>query len=90
MYTIYSDPGHAWLKVRRVELSHLRILDKISTYSYQLGDRYVFLEEDCDLPIFLKAKCDNNTEEMKDFMYNVTESVCNAASPIRKYECFKP
>jgi len=55
IYTMYADPGHAWLKVRRAELVRLGILEQISRYSYQHGP-FVFLEEDCDAARFVIAK----------------------------------
>lgn len=53
-YNFYVDPGHGWLEVSRSELAMLHIDDSISPYSYQTGDR-VFLEEDCDAPLFINA-----------------------------------
>lgn len=51
------DPGHGWLRVPRTELTELGILDKISSYSYQTDDgKFVFLEEDCDLTLYVEAK----------------------------------
>lgn len=55
MYKFYEDPGHGWLAVKRVELVALDIADKITPYSYQRGAT-VYLEEDCDADIFIKAK----------------------------------
>ncbi len=50
-YTYYIDPGHGWLEVDRSETIGL----DISGYSYQSGDK-VYLEEDCDMTLFLKSK----------------------------------
>ena len=54
-YIFHSDPGHAWLAVKRQELLKLGIADQISGFSYQKGDT-VYLEEDCDAGIFMRAK----------------------------------
>ena len=54
MYDFISDPGHGWLRVTRTELNGLGIADQISSCSYQKG-QYVYLEEDCDAPVFEKA-----------------------------------
>lgn len=55
MYNFYTDPGHGWLQVSKEELATLGIADKISGYSYQeLNTAY--LEEDCDVSTFFKAK----------------------------------
>jgi hypothetical protein len=51
---IYSDPGHAWGKVKRSMLHSLGVAQAISAYSYSRND-YVYLEEDADLPLFIKA-----------------------------------
>lgn len=53
-YYMHTDAGHGWLAVKRQELEKLGILDKISVYSYQKGGT-VYLEEDCDLSVFLNA-----------------------------------
>ncbi len=53
-FAFHIDPGHGWLEVPRSTVIALGILDEITRYSYELGDR-VFLEEDCDLSTFAKA-----------------------------------
>jgi hypothetical protein len=54
-FQFYTDPGHGWLRVPYSELERLDIADKITSYSYTKGDN-VFLEEDCDMSTFMKAK----------------------------------
>ena len=54
-YEFIEDPGHAWLKVPIAEIIHLKIAEKISTYSYRDAD-HAYLEEDVDLGIFLHAR----------------------------------
>lgn len=51
-----SDPGHGWLTVPVFLLVELGVDKKISTYSY-LDDkrRNAYLEEDCDMGVFLTA-----------------------------------
>jgi len=49
-----SDSGHGWLAVDRLHLRALGIEKKISSYSYQCGAT-VYLEEDCDMSLFLDA-----------------------------------
>ena len=55
-YTIpfISDPGHGWGRVVRGAIEDVGIADKISQYSYQ-DDVFVYLEEDCDLYLFIRA-----------------------------------
>ena len=78
-YNFYTDAGHGWLAVKRKELIELGILDKISPYSYQRGAT-VYLEEDCDMGIFHKAKgftdCSQYVAKYKD------------VSPVRSYDGF--
>ena len=56
IYTIpfISDPGHGWGRVTRSAIKDAGIADKISQYSYQQGN-LVYLEEDCDLYLFIHA-----------------------------------
>lgn len=82
IYKFYSDPGHGWLAVKRVELEELDILYKISTYSYQKGAT-VYLEEDRDLDIFFTA--------YKKMYGKVPKYVCKTTDrehPIRYYDSF--
>jgi hypothetical protein len=52
-YLFISDPGHGWLRVPLKEI--LPIQDKISKCSY-MNSKFAYLEEDCDMSIFLKYK----------------------------------
>lgn len=54
IFTAYCDPGHGWAKVSKALLKELGIADKISSYSYQLGDN-AYLEEDYDLTLFIDS-----------------------------------
>ena len=55
-YKFWNDPGHGWLEVTRKELEELNIANKISSYSYLSKDgKIVYLEEDCDAGVFIKA-----------------------------------
>lgn len=77
--TVYSDPGHAWGKVKRDVLLEHSVEHLISSYSYQLRDN-VYLEEDCDLTLVFDALCKAG--------YSVVfkEKVSNNDSKIRGYE----
>lgn len=76
---IYSDPGHAWAKVKRSVLNNLGIANKVSPYSYQRGE-YVYLEEDCDYPLLVDALHWRNTR------IKCVERSSNKDSRIRGYE----
>ena len=57
-YTFYEDPGHGWLEVPLHECRALGIADKISGCSYiriKDGCAWLYLEEDCDAPLYLDA-----------------------------------
>ncbi len=75
---VYADPGHAWAKVSKAELSKLGIAQKISSCSYENGD-YAFLEEDCDLDVYVTALKEKGIE------YKFKESHTNRQSKIRSY-----
>lgn len=53
-FNMISDPGHGWLSVNMKHLIELNIVDQISPYSY-FNKNCVYLEEDCDMSVFLKA-----------------------------------
>lgn len=53
---VYSDSGHSWAAVKRSVLNDLDIMHLISRYSYQRGQT-VYLEEDCDFPLFVIEMC---------------------------------
>ena len=80
-YQFYTDPGHGWLRVPYSELERLDIADKITRYSYTRGDN-VFLEEDCDLSTFMKAKTNLN-EKIEIRTIN-----SNRQSRIRSYNSY--
>lgn len=68
-YVFHMDAGHGWLAVKRAELISLGIIDKVSSYSYQsVSGKTVYLEEDCDAPLFYKAM------KAKDRDFQVRES----------------
>jgi hypothetical protein len=82
-FTMYNDPGHAWLAVRRNELKRLGIMDKISRCSYQKGS-VVYLEEDCDFSVFVSARIARNKP------FHVIEKYTDGFSPIRDFQSFNP
>lgn len=81
--TVYSDPGHAWGKVKRMVLHNLGIANDITPYSYQRGE-YVYLEEDCDLTTLCMALNQRNTR------VKFVEKRTDRDSRIRSYERYKP
>jgi hypothetical protein len=80
-YTMFNDPGHAWLAVRRNELEDMGIMDRISPCSYQKG-AMVYLEEDCDFSVFVSARISRNKP------FHVIEQYADSLSPIRNFQSF--
>jgi len=79
-YIFHSDPGHGWLEVTRAECKRLGILERISHYSYQRGDK-VYLEEDCDAALWVEAK----RAAGEDFEFDEQHL---EVTPIRNYPSF--
>jgi len=80
IYIHHEDPGHGWLEVSCAEIKALGIADKISSYSYLRGGK-MYLEEDCDMAVFLAAKrAKGESVEIKE--------VYQKRTPIRGYQRF--
>ena len=59
-YTFHSDCGHGWLEVPARKIRDLGIEGDISGCSYISADGMtVYLEQDCDEGVFLKAVRNN-------------------------------
>lgn len=83
-YKFYRDPGHGWLAVSRQELIDLHIDKQISKFSYQQHNQ-IYLEEDSDMPLFLRAKGQANTQIIDTIRrYPEQDSI------IRSYEPYDP
>ena len=54
-YTYIHTPGHGYLSVSIKEIKRLGIQNEISSFSYMDLSR-IYLEEDCDLRLFIEAK----------------------------------
>jgi len=53
-YTFHTDPGHGWLEVPAADVRAVGC--RVSRYSFRSRDgRTVYLEEDCDAPVFVAA-----------------------------------
>jgi len=79
---VYSDPAHAWAKVKRQVLINLGIANKISPYSYQLRDN-VYLEEDCDLYLL------HQTLDAQGVRLKFVEKHTDKPSRIRSYDRYQ-
>ena len=79
---LYSDPSHAWAKVKRDVLVNLHIAEHVSAFSYQRGD-YVYLEEDNDMSLLEQALNERGTR----LVYK--EKGTDNLSRIRSYERYE-
>ena len=52
--TFHADPSHGWAEIPVSLIQELGISGQISHYSYVKGEE-AYLEEDCDLGLFLRA-----------------------------------
>ena len=90
--TVYDSPSHAWGKVTCQQLIELGIDLKISGYSYRNGGD-VLLEEDCDLPLFVKAAHDAGIEvdfyEMSLYSDKAIKDL-ESYSPLEVKTCYVP
>jgi hypothetical protein len=75
----HTDPGHGWLEVDRNHLVELGINEKITSYSYQKGNK-VYLEEDVDMGTYLKTLKDNLVQ------FNIIDLPQDRMSKIRNYK----
>lgn len=80
-FKFYEDPGHAWLEVPIKLIKRFCISKEISSCSY-INGTMVYLEEDCDAPIFMKmyeevyGKPPSYTEQYQEY------------TPIRTYKYY--
>jgi len=77
---VYSDPSHAWGKVKRKVLDNLGLAQQVSSYSYQYKDN-VYLEEDADLSLVCRHLLFNTDVRIK-----FVEKHTNKTSRICSYE----
>lgn len=86
-FMVYSDPGHAWIKVSKAFLrqiigSHWR--DIFTPFSYERGD-HVYLEEDVDAHRFINwCYCNSIKPVLKE------ASSAERSSRIRNYQVLRP
>lgn len=79
-FNFFSDPGHGWLRVKLDDLIEVNMTVKdFSNYSYIKNDN-VYLEEDCDAPIFI------DRWKQKYDVVRFNEKHSNRASKIRSYD----
>lgn len=77
----HSDPSHGWLAVKIEELKMLGIETEISNFS-RIKGKTAYLEEDCDMPKFIKAA------ESKNITVEVKQGAVRDRSPIRSFRTY--
>jgi len=89
-YIFHEDPGHGWMAVKRTELTQLNILHKISFYSYQSeSGTIIYLEEDRDASLFIKALTKKLGIPIKTFIRNHTRTSHQDNTFVRHLSHFK-
>jgi hypothetical protein len=88
-FRVYSDPGHAWIKVSKAFLE--RIIGKdwrkvFTPFSYERGD-YVYLEEDEDASRFVNWCRANSIEPI---FKDASTGAATKRSRIRTYAPLSP
>jgi len=83
-YTVYADPGHAWIKVPLSKLIDMGIVDQITGYSYMTLS-HAYLEEDKDMGTFVSALSEKERANLK-----LKEDHTNKESRIRDYASYDP
>jgi hypothetical protein len=79
----FTDPGHGWMRVSKRELRYYNLLDKISGYSYETK-AFAYLEEDCDLSLYRKARGVTWLSELE-----YTTKHTNSRSHVRCYKNYQ-
>ena len=81
-FNFHNDAGHGWLAVKIDLLDHLGLVDRITNFSFIKG-KTAYLEEDCDVSLFI-AEYRNKIGEF------VTTSMYYEKSPVRSYQRYTP
>lgn len=92
----FSDPQHAWVRVRRSDINALGIAKEITPYSYQKGN-FVYLEEDQDWSTYLKALAKANNVDLnivdlsavRRLYCDLKSRWTNNSSRIRNFEAYQ-
>lgn len=80
-FTVYTDPGHGWLKIHRDLAIKHGFYNDISGFSYQRGDA-IYLEEDCDADLLFQAL------RKAEIEFKLIEKHTDRQSKIRSYKRF--
>lgn len=82
-FSVFSDPGHSWVKVPILLLRELNIVDKITPYSYMYG-QFAYLEEDMDWHTWVTAMA----EKKPNVQLKYDTKHTNNSSRVRSYDCY--
>jgi hypothetical protein len=90
-FKFYHDAAHGWLAVPYAAIESLSLDNQISFYSYR-SKGTVYLEEDLDAVIFIKAYLKQVGKDSNDYKFfnSLVENVYDGnSSQIRNYPCYK-
>ena len=74
MLKFHFDAGHGWLEVPVIELRKLKLMDKITPFSY-LKNKIAYLEEDYDAAIYLDAI--DKSAEIEEINDGLLSPICS-------------
>lgn len=85
---MHEDPGHGWVQVPHSVIKVLGIGAKISGYSYR-DSVYAYLEEDCDLSLFMRALNIEAGSVLQKLFWEVCPREYKENTPIRRKARYK-
>lgn len=77
-----DDSAHGWLEVPKQLIAQLRIATRISRFSY-VNRNYVYLEEDCDMTLFMDAM------RRMNYDFRISETYCDGDCFVRRLPNFE-
>lgn len=84
----HVDPGHGWLEVPASEVKRLGLETIISGFSHRSPDGATwYLEEDCDMTIFLAALARDLKTTVDDVLKGQPTTHHTWDAPCRRYPC---
>ena len=83
-YKYIQDPGHGWVRVPLAEIRELGLVP--SHYSY-MDREWVYLEEDCDAPAWMRAREAAGRPVAREMLHEVHQ---NHESKIRDMARYEP
>jgi hypothetical protein len=88
----HIDSGHGWLEVSKAKLKSLGIAHKISSFSYEKGNK-AYLEEDCDTSLFFESYFNDKEwfkkESLKQEYHSIPEKIYKRDATVRGFASYQ-